>query len=45
MKERKKKRIKVKVLKNSIQVSIDVTDVLKQALKEMAEDEKRNQDK
>ena len=38
MKERKKKRIKVKVLKNSIQVSIDVTDVLKQALREIRQE-------
>jgi|GEM_PF-5444588 len=38
MKERKKKRVKVKVLKNSIQVSIDVTDVLKQALREIRQE-------
>ena len=34
MKERKKKSIKMKVLKNSIQVSIDLTDILKKSLSE-----------
>lgn len=34
MKERKKKSIKMKVLKNSIRVSIDLTDILKKSLSE-----------
>ena len=41
----RKRRVEVKKLKKGFQVSIDITDIFIQALKEMAEDEKRNQDK
>jgi hypothetical protein len=34
MKKRNKKRVKVKELKRSIQVSIDITDIFKQVLKD-----------
>lgn len=51
MAQKKKSRVKVKVLKDSIQVSIDITDVLKKAVREIAEEkqagvsnEERNQD-
>ena len=37
MKKRNKKRVKVKELKGSIQVSIDITDIFKQVLKDAVE--------
>jgi len=37
MKKRNKKRVKVKELKRSIQVSIDITDIFKQVLKDAVE--------
>jgi hypothetical protein len=39
MKKRNKKRVKVKELKRSIQVSIDITDIFKQVLKDAVEQE------
>ena len=37
MKKGNKKRVKVKELKRSIQVSIDITDIFKQVLKDAVE--------
>lgn len=39
MKKRNKKRVKVKELKRSIQVSIDITDIFKPILKDAVEQE------
>nr|DAR66388.1 MAG TPA: hypothetical protein [Caudoviricetes sp.]DAS51969.1 MAG TPA: hypothetical protein [Caudoviricetes sp.] len=37
--KKRKKRVKVKELKRSIQVSIDITDIFKQVLKDAVEQE------
>jgi hypothetical protein len=37
--KKRKKRVKVKELKRSIQVSIDITDIFKQLLKDAVEQE------